>query len=86
MVILNYFSHMGVRWRSDVQLLHPAWQQMECKSNEWSPTEEKSKAISDATGHVLHSFCAGDHGFKGIVGTFLINSFLQVILFHGTLM
>lgn len=47
---------------------------------------EKSKAISDATGHILHSFCAGDHGFKGKVGTFLINSFLQVILSHGTLM
>lgn len=47
---------------------------------------ERSKAISDVAGHVLHSFCAGDHGFKGIVGTFLINSFLQVSLFHGTLM
>lgn len=47
---------------------------------------EKSKAISDATGHILHSFCAGDHSFKGIVGTFMINSFLQLILFHGVLM
>lgn len=55
----------------------------------WMATHwERSKAISDAAGHILHSFCAGDHGFKGIVGTFLINSFsffLQVILFHGTL-
>lgn len=47
---------------------------------------ERSKAISDVAGNVLHSFSAGDHGFKGIVGTFLINSFLQVILYHGTLM
>lgn len=47
---------------------------------------ERSKAISDVAGHMLHSFCAGNHGFKGIVGIYLINSSLQVILIHGTLM
>lgn len=30
----------------------------------WAVTHwERSKAISDAAGHTLHSFCAGDHGF-----------------------
>lgn len=42
----------------------------------WMVTHwERSKAISDVAGHILHSFCAGDHGFKGIVGSFLIKSF-----------
>lgn len=56
------------------------------------PTAVRSKAISGVTGHVLHSFCAGDHYFKGIVGTLLINQmffcllFIHIILFHGTLM
>lgn len=36
---------------------------------------ERSKAISGVIGHILHSFFAGDQGFKGIVGTFVINQF-----------
>lgn len=44
------------------------------------PQRRESKAFSDVAGHILHSFCAGDHGPKGIPGTsvfsFLINSFL----------
>ena len=50
------------------------------KSNEWSPTEERdSKAISDVAGHILHSFCAGDHGFKGIPGTFFLFLLIKFI-------
>lgn len=52
--------------------------------NEMKVTQaERSKAISGVTGHILHSFCAGDHGFKGIVGTFLINQLLFFCTGHS---
>lgn len=70
---------------SDVELLHHAWPQNDVKIKLISRSQGL-KPFSDVAGHVLHSFCAGDRGFKGIVGTVLINSFLQVILFHGTLL
>lgn len=89
-LILHYFSHMGVCWRSDIIASCMATNGVEMKR--MVTHAERSKAISGVAGHILHSFCAGDHGFKGIVGTFLINQifffsffFLQVILFHGTL-
>ena len=39
----------------------------------------------NVTGHTLHSFCARDHDFKGIIGIFLIKLNLHIIPFHGTL-
>lgn len=52
----------------------------------WSPTEKDLKPFQMPQVMYYIHFVRGDHGFKGIVGTFLINPFLQVILFHGTLM
>lgn len=60
----------------DQILLRHAWRQTVREGNERSTPPPRrtqcvrSKAISSVTGHVLHSFCAGDrHFFKGIVGT-----------------
>lgn len=74
-LILHYFSHMGVCWRSDIIASCMATNGVEMKR--MVTHAERSKAISGVAGHILHSFCAGDHGFKGIVGTFLINQFLS---------
>lgn len=70
---------MGVCWRSDIIASCMATNGVEMKR--MVTHAERSKAISGVAGHILHSFCAGDHGFKGIVGTFLINQIFFFFFF-----